>query len=62
MNGKAGAATSGVDNLILGCRIHHLYTHINDISRRKILAFFTLLSLAHQIFKGIIYNIKIVVK
>ena len=62
MDCKARAAAGGVDNFVLGSGVHHLDTHINDISRSKILAFFTLLGFAHQILKGIIHNIKIVIE
>ena len=47
---------------IIDSRIHHFHTHINDIARCKILAFFALLRLAHQVFKGIVHNIKVVIK
>ena len=62
MDGKAGAAAGSVDDLIIDSRIHHFHTHINDIARCKILAFFALLRLAHQVFKGIVHNIKVVIK
>ena len=62
MDCEARAATGGVDDFVLGSGVHHLDTHINDISRSKILAFFTLLGFAHQILKGIIHNIKIVIE
>ena len=62
MDCEARAAAGCVDNFVLGSGVHHLDTHINDISRSKILAFFTLLGFAHQILKGIIHNIKIVIE
>lgn len=62
MDCKARAAAGGVDDFVLGSGIHHLDAHINDISRSKILTLFTLLRFAHQIFKRIIHNIKIVIE
>ena len=62
MDCEARAAAGGVDDFVLGSGVHHLDTHINDISRSKILAFFTLLRFAHQILKGIIHDIKIVIE
>ena len=62
MDCEARTAAGGVDDFVLGSGIHHLYTHINDISRGKILSLFTLLSLTHQVFKGIIHNIEIVIE
>ena len=62
MDRKARAAAGSVDDFVLGSGIHHLDAHINDISRSKILAFFAFLCFAHQVLKGIIHNIKVVIE
>jgi len=51
-----------INDFVLYSRIHHLDTHINHISRSEILPLFTFLGFAHQIFKGIIHYIEIVIK
>ena len=62
MDSKARTTTSGIDYFVIDGWVHHFYAHINDITRSEILALFTFLSLTHQVFKCIVYNIKIIVK
>ena len=62
VDGKAGAAAGGVDDFVAHGRIHHLHAHINHIPRREILALFALLCLAHQVFKGIVNHIQVIIE
>ena len=62
MNGETRAAAGRVDDLVIDGRIHHFYAHINDVTRREILPLFAFLRLAHQVFKGIVHNVKVVIK
>ena len=62
MDCEARTAAGGVDDFVLGSGIHHLYTHINNIARCKVLPLFSLLRLAHQVFKGIVNHIQVIIE
>lgn len=59
MHRKAGRTSRRVNHRLERLRVEHTHAHVDDITRREILAFLALRRLVHQVFKGIVHHIKV---
>ena len=59
MHREAGRTRRCVNHRLERLRVEHTHAHVDDITRREILAFLALRRLAHQVFKGIVHHIKV---